>query len=494
MIKLSYLLGRDVDLDIDIAGVTSDSRSVRKGFMFVAIKGQRFNGTHYIGEAIEYGATAIMAPMNTPRPSNFDPRQVQWFEGDDTRKVLAHVAARFYNRQPDTIVAVTGTNGKTSTVNFVRQFWKKMGVAGASLGTLGLQTTLNRTVLSSHSLSMTTPDPVILHQTIDHLVEEGINHLAIEASSHGLDQYRLHALHVSAAGFTNLTRDHLDYHVTMNNYRAAKMKLFSEVLDKSGTAIVNADTEESHLIREICDKRGIRFWGYGYNGSDLRLLSRTPMPQGQKVHVQIFGQEIEFNIPLVGEFQLMNILCAAGMVLARKQKSLQEVIDIIPKLEGVAGRLQLIDPSPTMPAVYVDYAHTPDALSNVLKALRPHTQRRLICVLGCGGNRDKGKRPIMGQIASQESDYVIVTDDNPRHESASDIRTEILSGTDGRAIEISDRREAIRRAIQIASVGDVVLIAGKGHEQGQIIGDDVHFFDDTLEAKEALTEMKMINT
>ena len=483
MMRLPQLLENESLPDVEITGLTSDSRSVRKGYLFFAYPGTKFDGCEFIQDAVRHGARAIVAQSGTPIPAYMtDSDDVVWIESDNPRHLLAVTAARFYGAQPETIVAVTGTNGKTSTVTFARHIWQKLGFRAASLGTLGLQAEK-----INHVGSMTTPDPVRLHAQLAELATSGVDHLAIEASSHGLDQQRLDGVLISAAGFTNITQDHLDYHETMENYAKSKRYLFETLLKEKGVAVVNADSSEGAAVQEICRLRGITCWTYGYQGKELRLVSRNPNPQGQQVTLEIFGQEIDFMLPLVGEFQVMNMLCAAGLVLARCQKRLQEVIDILPNLTGVPGRLEFVPGHREGAAVYVDYAHTPDALENVLKALRPHTRKMLVCVMGCGGNRDKGKRPQMGRIAAELADVVIITDDNPRHEDAAQIRAEIKQAAP-QATEIADRAEAIRTAIKFCKAGDVLVIAGKGHEQGQIIGDTVYHFDDVEQAHLAMLE------
>lgn len=483
MKTLANILNRTDLPNVEITGLASDSRSVRKGYLFAALEGASQDGRQFIEDAIRHGARAILVSKGSPVPrcaQSLD--EVIWIEVENPRHELALAAARFYPLQPETIIAVTGTNGKTSTVSFTRQIWEKLGYRAASLGTLGLQGTGLQ-----QSGSMTTPDPIKLHAQMAEMAQAGIDHLAIEASSHGIDQARLDGTLISAAGFTNITHDHLDYHKTMENYAASKRRLFSELLKSNGTAIINADSEEYEAIRSLCESRGIRYWSYGYKGQEFQIISRKPTPMGQDLALRILGQEIEFTLPLVGEFQAMNMLCAAGLVLARCEKRLQEVLDILPKLEGVPGRLEFVSGHPKGAGVYVDYAHTPDALENVLNSLRPHTKKMLVCVFGCGGNRDKAKRPVMGRIAAKLSDIAIVTDDNPRNENAAQIRADILEGAP-HATEIADRAAAIRAAIKFCKSGDILVIAGKGHEQGQIIGDRVEPFDDVTQAHLAMQQ------
>ena len=483
MSDLRYLLDCENGPAMEIVGISCDSRSVRKGYLFVALPGSKFDGRDYIQDAIRHGARAILVPAGTPIPDFMkDLDEIAWIEDRNPRKKLALAASRFYGRQPETIVAVTGTNGKTSTVTFTRQIWEELGFHSASLGTLGLHG------LAVHQPgSMTTPDPVRLHAQLADLAAAGIDHLAIEASSHGLDQSRLDGLSISAAGFTNITRDHLDYHGSMEEYAKSKLRLFESLLRTNGVAVVNGDSSEADTIKAICEKRGIKYWTYGHNGNGLKIISREPTPEGQKLSLELFGQEIDFTFNLVGEFQVMNMLCAAGLVLARCPKRVQEVIDVLPRLRGVPGRLEFVAGHKQGAAVYVDYAHTPDALEHVLKALRPHTRKMLVCVMGCGGNRDKGKRPLMGKIAAELADIVIITDDNPRNENAAAIRAEVRQGAPN-ASEIANRAEAIRAAIKFCKSGDVLVIAGKGHEHGQIIGDRVEPFDDVEEAHLAMLE------
>ncbi|HNS45042.1 MAG TPA: UDP-N-acetylmuramoyl-L-alanyl-D-glutamate--2,6-diaminopimelate ligase, partial [Alphaproteobacteria bacterium] len=381
--------------------------------------------------------------------------------------------------EPERIVAVTGTNGKTSTVNFTRQIWEKLGERAASLGTLGVI----GEGLSGYS-GMTTPDPVELHKTLQDLKQKGFDYLAMEASSIGIEQHRLNGITIGAAGYTNLTHDHLDYHGTMEAYKSMKMRLFSKLLKEDGVAVVNADTPEFAEIKTICEKRGITFWGYGHKGDALKLVVREAIPTGQNLTLDVLGAPYEVFLPLVGEFQTMNVLCALGLVLAEGKFEVHKVIETLSTLSPIPGRLQQVSNS----SVYVDYAHTPDALENVLNALRPHTAGRLICLFGCGGDRDKTKRPKMGEISSRLADVTIVTDDNPRSEDLATIRSEILGGASQSAINIDGRRTAIRKAVAMMQNGDVLVLAGKGHEHGQIFATHTEHFDDVEEASNALKE------
>ena len=467
--------------DPEIQGLTQDSRQVRRGYLFAAIAGSRADGVHYIADAVRNGAAAILVPSHVSLPP--EAAQISVIQSDNPRHDFSLMAAKFYGQQPEHIVAVTGTNGKTSTVHFTQQLWQAQGLKAASLGTLGV-----RGPGLSRAGSMTTPDPVALHGELADLAAAGITHLAMEASSHGLQQSRLDGVLVSAAGFTNLTRDHLDYHATMEDYLAAKARLFNTLLQTGGTAVLNADIAEFPALKALCEKRGIRVWGYGHQGQDLKIIRRNVLPQGQELDLEILGQLHTVTLPLVGTFQAMNALCALGLAMAENED--QALVAALSSLHGAPGRLQLVSGHPEGAAVYVDYAHTPDALSNILAALRPHTQRRLICMFGCGGDRDPGKRPIMGRIAASESDFAIITDDNPRSESPEKIRMQIAEGAGPAAKIIDNRRNAIQWAVAQLQDGDVLVVAGKGHEQGQIFAERVDPFDDVDEVKQAIERLE----
>lgn len=467
--------------DIDIRGITSDSRQVRPGFLFAALPGSKANGADFIEDAIINGAVAVMGEKGTTIPGDGHTILVTV---DNARRALADIAAKFYGRQPETIVAVTGTSGKTSIVSFTQQLWTMLGITqSASLGTLGM-----RAPKMVQSGFLTTPDTVSLHAALADLAAAGVTHLAMEASSHGLDQHRLDAVNVTSAAFSNLSRDHLDYHPTMEHYLAAKMRLFSDVLQKDGCAVLNADDENFEQIAQLCRDSGHWVMTFGETPSDIYLLNRTPRPSGQDITLSVFGEKYNLTVPLVGHFQIMNALAALGLVLSGGVKA-DAAVPLLSQLIGVPGRLQLVAGHPEGAAVYVDYAHKPGAVEAVLNTLRPHTEGRLICLFGCGGNRDAGKRPIMGRIATGLADVVIVTDDNPRHENPKHIRAEILAGAPD-AVEMPDRREAIAWAIGELRAGDVLVVAGKGHEQGQIIGDRVEPFDDVTEVEKAIEHLK----
>lgn len=467
-----------IDL-LALKGLTQDSRAVRPGYLFAALPGGKADGRSFIGDAVRSGAVAILSGPGTVLPEGCE--GVRLIVDENPRRALAQLAAAFYARQPGHVVAVTGTNGKTSTALFAQQLWESAGHKSASLGTLGVRSRgLDR------SGSMTTPDPVTLHAELAELAEAGVTHLAIEASSHGLDQYRLDGLKIQAAGFTNLSRDHLDYHPDMESYFKAKARLFSEVLPAGGWAVLNADVPEFARLRDICAGRNLKVISYGRNATDLKIIDIEPVEGGQNIELEVMGRRYFVALPLVGLFQAMNALCALGLVLAGDEARAGDYVRALSGLQGAPGRLQKVPGCPPGIGVYVDYAHTPDALENVLNALRPHVAGRLICVFGCGGDRDRGKRPVMGRIASELADVVIVTDDNPRSEIPEEIRAEILEGTSLKAVEIGDRRQAIAESIREMKSGDVLVIAGKGHEQGQIFKDRTEPFDDVAEAAEAL--------
>lgn len=474
----------DESLIAGIKGITQDSRAVKTGYLFAALPGSKSDGRAFIADALRNGAVAILAQTGTRLPPDAAPHVVL-IEDENPRRRLALMAARFYGAQPACIVAVTGTNGKTSTAHFTKQIWQLRGLKAASIGTLGV-----RGPGLIRSGSMTTPDPVSLHAELADLASAGIDHLAMEASSHGLDQFRLDGVRLRAAAFTNLTRDHLDYHADMNAYYAAKQRLFADVMAPGGLAVLNADIPEYAALEALCRAKGHRVLSFGFKARDLQIVRAQPTPRGQDLHLRLMGRDYRTQINLAGEFQVMNALCALGLSLAddpEQLSGLEENLATLAHIQGAPGRLQLV-PGHPRGAVYIDYAHTPDALETVLKALRVHTHGRLVCLFGCGGNRDAGKRPIMGEIASRLADHVIVTDDNPRGEDPATIRAAILAASPG-AMEIGNRREAIAHGVQELQDDDVLLVAGKGHEQGQIFLDRTEAFDDFKEAQAAIGGM-----
>jgi len=475
--------------DVHIAGLTADSRDVREGFVFAAFPGVKVDRRAFIDDAIARGAAAVLVPTGTAVNNN----DVIVIEDPNPRRRFSLMAAKFYGRQMDVIAAVTGTNGKSSTVNFCRQIWQAMDHAAASLGTIGIEAAGGNIAGIRRPGLLTTPDPVVLHAEIAELEAAGVTHLAFEASSIGLDQFRLDGVHVTAAAFTNLTRDHLDYHGTMEKYFDAKARLFSNVLAKDGVAVICMGSPEAMKLRDICQKRGLRVIEVGAGARDICLNARKSLPAGQYIDITVFGERYKLELPLVGDFQALNALTALGLVLAADPDNPalhMQGVQALERLASVRGRLEFAVRLKNGAAVYVDYAHTPDGLETMLKSLRPHTQNRLHVVFGCGGDRDRGKRPMMGEIAARLADVAIVTDDNPRTEDPALVRSEVMQGCPD-AIEIGGRREAIRAAVKNLQAGDVLVIAGKGHEQGQIIGTEVLPFDDVTEAKNAVLELNL---
>jgi UDP-N-acetylmuramoyl-L-alanyl-D-glutamate--2,6-diaminopimelate ligase len=454
---------------LDIAGVTADSRQVVPGDLFAALPGVRADGRAFIADAVERGAVAILAPPDTAWPPGVPPRPV--IVDAEPRRRLAQIAAVLAGPQPRTVVAVTGTNGKTSTVEFLRQLWQSAGIPAASLGTLG--------VIApgfDPGPGLTTPDPVSLAETLAGLARSHVTCAAIEASSHGLDQFRLDGVRIAAAAFTNLTRDHLDYHGTMDAYRVAKLRLFDTLLPQGATAVAHADMEPETLaaLHAIAEARGLELLTVGEKGAHYRLLRADPRSDGQDLLVQTGGVSLHVGLGLPGRFQADNALVAAALAEALGQA---DALDRLPLLTGVRGRMELAARLPNDAAAYVDYAHTPDALERLLTALRPHAAGRVHLVFGAGGDRDRGKRPLMGQAAARLADAVIVTDDNPRTEDPAAIRAAIMAACPG-AREIGDRAQAIEAAMNALAPGDVLAVAGKGHEQGQTIGTITVPFDD----------------
>ena len=474
-------------LKSEIAGLTADSREVRDGFLFAALSGVQAEGAEFIGEAIDRGAAAILAEPHVCS---------QWFDAAtekgiavlqdrNPRRRLSLMAAEFYNAQPDHIVAVTGTNGKTSVVSFARQIWSMLGCQAASMGTLGVDG-----ADIPDDAPLTTPDPVRVQQTLAQLAQSGVTHLALEASSHGLAQYRLDGVQIEAAAFTNLSQDHLDYHGDLDAYLYAKLRLFGEVIGPGGVAVLNADADVFTDADMLCWARGLRVIAVGETaptaGYHLCLERCVQTADGQTLCMIWDGERTEAFLPLMGRFQASNVLLAAGLVIACGADA-KSVFAVLPNLQGVPGRMQRVGTTANGAVVIVDYAHTPDALRTVLTALRPHTEHCLHIVFGAGGDRDQTKRPFMGQAAADEADRVTVTDDNPRSEDPSQIRAEILSQVPN-AQDIGDRAKAIRAAIDALGSGDVLVIAGKGHETGQVIGNRRLPFSDVQVAEDYLNQ------
>jgi UDP-N-acetylmuramoyl-L-alanyl-D-glutamate--2,6-diaminopimelate ligase len=462
------------------AGLASDSREVKAGFLFAAIPGTKGDGASFVGDAVARGAVAVLGKPAIA--AAVKAAGVDFIPAENPRLALAHAAAAFYGAQPATIAAVTGTNGKTSITVFLREIWTALGKRAASMGTIGVVTP-ERTITLHH----TTPGPIEVQKILAEVKRDGIDYLALEASSHGLDQCRLDGADIAAVGFTNITPDHRDYHPTFEHYLNAKLRLFRDLACDGAAAVVNADTEQSQTFIAAAAERGLRLITVGENGGGLKLLSRDPSLDGQKLQIRYAGKTYRVALPLAGAFQASNALVAAGLAIGLGE-SADGVLAALEHLKGAPGRLEKVAVAVGGAPVFVDYAHTPDGLENVLAALRPHTARKLVVVFGCGGDRDKAKRPQMGEIAARLADFVIVTDDNPRSEEAAVIRKEILVGCP-EATEIGDRGEAIRTATTGLGEGDVLVIAGKGHESGQIVGTDVHPFNDRDEAVAAVVKL-----
>ena len=461
----------DVDSDSEVTGFAIDHRKVVEGSVFGAFKGAVFNGEDFIGDAVDRGAVAVVA-----RPEARAER-VPLLADPEPRRLFAALAAKFYAPYPGTVVAVTGTNGKTSTVEMTRQIWRMSGHRSASIGTLGVTTSDDQV-----KTGLTTPDIVTFLHNMAGLKRMGTSHVAYEASSHGLDQHRCEGVPLAAAAFTNFSRDHLDYHETMDAYFEAKMRLFDALLEPGKPAVIWADDPKSGEVIERCSRRGHEVLTVGRNGDSIRLVEQSPTTLGQTLMLEHGGKRHRLALPLIGAYQASNVLTAAGLVLATGGKW-DETFSAMQRVAPVRGRLERAVISRAGVPVYIDYAHTPDALEAAIAALRPHVEGRLIAVFGAGGDRDQGKRPEMGRVATRLADVAIVTDDNPRSEDPARIRADIMAGASG-ATEVPGRREAIAEAIRIARDGDIVLVAGKGHETGQIIGNRVLPFDDALVARE----------
>lgn len=476
-------LGNDAAIEpaaaaLDVTGLALDSRVVKPGDLFFALAGSKTDGTRFIEAAIAAGAVAV-AGDHPPQGGC----KVPFIVVANPRRALALAVARFFPLQPATIAAVTGTSGKTSVAAFTRQIWERLGHVSASIGTIGLVSP-KRTVYGS----LTTPDPIALHRQLDEIARDGVTHLAFEASSHGLDQYRLDGVRVSAGGFTNLTRDHMDYHPTVAHYLAAKLRLFRDLVPQGGAAVISADHDCSAEAIEVARAKGLRVMAVGRNGDGagegIRLVAAEVDGFTQRLAVEHRGKRCSIRLPLVGEFQIENALVSAGLAIGTGSDA-ADVFASLEHLEGAKGRLELVGERNGAP-IFVDYAHKPDALVKALQALRPYAKRKLIVVFGAGGDRDVGKRPIMGAIAAEHADGIIITDDNPRSEKPEAIRAAILAEARG-AKEIGDRAAAIRAAIDDLQPGDALLIAGKGHESGQIVGDRVLPFSDHDAVAAALT-------
>lgn len=463
--------------DLEVTGLSSDSRQVKPGVVFFALAGSKADGSTYAANAVVRGAAAIVAGKGNP----ISDLSIPVIAVDDPRLALAQSAARFFGKQPETMVAVTGTSGKTSVAAFTRQIWEQAGFAAASIGTTGVVAPGR-----NEYGSLTTPDPVALHRLLKELAEAGVTHASMEASSHGLDQRRLDGVKLAAGGFTNLGRDHMDYHPTVEDYHRAKLRLFDTLLPKGAPAVIFADDPWSEPTIKAARAAGLNVLTVGRHGGFLTLKRVEHERRRQRAEVEADGVLYEIDLPLAGDFQIANALVSAGLAISTGT-SVGKALAALEKLKGAPGRLDLVGTTAAGAPVYVDYAHKPDALENVLTSVRPFTTGRVVVVFGCGGDRDRGKRPIMGEIATRLADVVIVTDDNPRTEIPETIRAAILAAAPG-AIEIGDRRKAIHEAVSMLHAGDTLIVAGKGHEVGQTIGTETFHFSDHEEVREALQE------
>jgi UDP-N-acetylmuramoyl-L-alanyl-D-glutamate--2,6-diaminopimelate ligase len=479
---LGELIGPEAKLPasraaVPIAGLAADSRQVEPGYLFAALPGVNTDGARFVAAALDRGAAAILTVDGATLPQT----DIPVVTTKDPRRLLALVAARFFGVQPETEVAVTGTNGKTSVASFVRQLWAGQGFQAASLGTVGVVTPSG-----TQTLRHTTPDPIELHALLATLARDGVTHLALEASSHGLQQRRIDGVTLSAGAFTNISRDHMDYHATFEDYFAQKLRLFRELLPPGAAAVVDVDGEGGARVAGEARARGLQVVTIGRAGETLRLLSDEIDGFSQTLLIEHDGKRHDVRLPLVGGFQASNALVAAGLCLATGGAA-DDILPLLADLKGARGRLDLAGTAKDGAPIFIDYAHTPDALAKALDALRPYVESRLLVVFGCGGDRDKGKRPQMGAAAVEKADFTIVTDDNPRGEEPAHIRREILAAAPG-ATEIGDRGEAIAEAIAMLRRGDVLLVAGKGHETGQTIGANVIPFSDHDAVSAALAQ------
>lgn len=475
--KLSKLIAplTHMGKDIEITGMTSDSRQVKPGMLFAALPGTVLDGRDYIKSAVKKGAAAI---LSTP---GLDV-DIPYVESENPRLIYSHIARRLYPEQPQTLVAMTGTNGKSSTVEFLRQIWEFAGIKSACFGTLGVR--YGKEFLP---LSHTTPDALVLHETLHKLSELGVTHVGMEASSHGLKQYRLDSVDVTASGFSNLTQDHFDYHPDVDDYFNAKARLFTQLTPDNAPVVINVNDEYGQKLAEMCEARGQKVVRAGWAGDNIRIDEVMPRSASQLIDLIVNGKRYKVELPLVGEFQVLNAVAALGLAL-ETGVSIDVAVEALGHLTGVAGRLEMAGRTKAGAPILVDFAHTEDGLDKLLRSVRPHTMGRMIIVFGCGGDRDPNKRPKMGAMAAKHADFAIVTDDNPRTEDPASIRSAVLKGCPD-ALEIGDRASAIRHGISMLDAGDCLIIAGKGHEQGQIIGDTVISFSDVEQVRLALAEM-----
>jgi len=475
---LSELIGsgRFEGPDAKISNLSADSRTVNPGTLFAAIPGTVADGRDYIESAIANGASAILSTPGLPE------LPVPYIADPEPRRVYSQIAARLYAGQPETLVAMTGTNGKSSTVEFLRQIWAYAGKASACFGTLGIQAPSGY-----RPLTHTTPDAVALHKTLSALATEGVTHVGMEASSHGLKQYRLDGVKITAAGFSNLTQDHFDYHPDVDDYFTSKARLFMKLTPENAPVVINVNDEYGRKLTDMCKARGQSVMRVGWSGEDIRIDEITPRSASQTLDLVVFGTRHKVELPLAGEFQALNAVAAAGLALAT---GIPEVIvlEALETLTGVAGRMERAGQTKDGAPIFVDFAHTEDGLDKLLRSVRPHTMGRIVIVFGCGGDRDPDKRTKMGAVAAKQADHIIVTDDNPRTEDAASIRKQVLKGCPD-ADEVGDRAVAIRVGIDLLGPNDCLVIAGKGHEEGQIVGDTVIPFSDVEQVSAALSEV-----
>jgi UDP-N-acetylmuramoyl-L-alanyl-D-glutamate--2,6-diaminopimelate ligase len=469
----------------EITGLAVDSREVKEGFLFAAMPGSTVHGGEFIQYALRMGAAAILTDKAGAQIAAdvLSASEVALITTDDPRGALSYTAALWFGAQPETMCAVTGTNGKTSVSTFVRQIWNLLDIEAVNLGTTGVEGSIRL------PLAHTTPEPITLHRALAEIAREGVTHAAMEASSHGLNQRRLDGVQLAAAGFTNFTQDHLDYHKTFEAYFAAKMGLFTRVLQNDRVAVVNLDDEVGPEVARIAQEHGHELIGVGRTTtSDLRLIGQRFDATGQDLLFTWHDRPFQARLNLIGGFQAENVLLAAGLVIGCGEDPIR-VFDTLGDLQTVHGRMQLAATRANGASVFVDYAHTPDAIETALQAMRPHVLGRLITVIGAGGDRDRSKRPLMGIAAAENADMIFVTDDNPRSETPAEIRAAVLEGAPG-AIEVPDRAEAILRAVDALAPGDALLIAGKGHETGQVVGDTIFPFDDCEQASVAVAALE----
>ncbi|MEP3892369.1 MAG: UDP-N-acetylmuramoyl-L-alanyl-D-glutamate--2,6-diaminopimelate ligase [Hellea sp.] len=461
--------------DLEVTGLTCDSRAVEPGFVFAALLGTVTDGRNYIKSALENGASAVLSTEGLDLP-------VPYIGSAEPRLDYAKMAATLYAGQPETLVAMTGTNGKSSTVEFLRQIWVHAGQMAACFGTLGVQAPKGY-----RPLTHTTPDAVALHMTLSELTNEGVTHAAMEASSHGLDQYRLDGVKITAAGFTNLTQDHFDYHKDAEDYFLAKARLFTELTPADAPVVINTNDSYGQRLVKMCEARGQDVMQVGWSGQDIRIDEVMPRAASQIVTLFVRGDRHKIELPLAGEFQVLNAISALGLALVTGVE-LDTALEALEHLSGVAGRMERAGETKDGAPIFVDFAHTEDGLDKLLRSVRPHTMGKIIVAFGCGGDRDPDKRAKMGRVAAKHADNVIVTDDNPRTEDAATIRKAVLKGCP-EAAEIGDRTAAIREGIKRLGPQDCLVIAGKGHEQGQIVGTKVIPFSDVEQVRLALKEL-----